>query len=57
MSTPLRELQKVINSIVDEEFFPDEIRSGFFRQDDVRNNQGLAVADDLHGVFQRVIRR
>ena len=36
----------MIDSIVNEEFFPDETRSCFFRQDDVRNNQGAVVTDD-----------
>ena len=47
MAAPLRELQKVIDSICNEEFFPDETRSGFFKQDDERNRQGVAVADEI----------
>ena len=47
MSTPLRELQKVINSIVNKEFFPDETRSGFFKSSDSRNVQGVAAVDDF----------
>ena len=38
MSTPLRELQKVIDAVASEEFMPDRTRSGFFRDGDDRNN-------------------
>eukprot|EP00435_Cladocopium_sp_Y103_P071848 s1184_g38.t1 len=38
MATPLRELQRVIDAVHLKEFFPDETRSGFFRQGDERNN-------------------
>ena len=47
ISTPLRELQKVIDSIVDEEFFPDETRSGFFKQGDARNTPGAVMTEEL----------
>ena len=45
MSTPLRELQKVIDAVANEDFMPDETRSGFFRDGDVRNHNKVPVDD------------
>ena len=46
MSGPLRSMQQVLDAIVNGELFPDQTRSGYFKQGDERNNGPQPIVDD-----------